>query len=446
MTIIELESLINALNDNQISTEDLARLESELTSNPASMQIYLDMMDMENMLSHQCNLNDHIIRPVVSVDRMLKHQRIATWRRVAFATAALLMIGIVALSLLNISDNDALTFKLGPDTRYSLNHAKGSELSEGLVMETGSRLKIEYGTVELNFESGVKAVIEAPADIEMLAADQVKMRYGTAWYNVPSGAEGFTVLTDELRVVDLGTEFGVKASLKNLDEVHVMKGKVQVTSRRASKQFEELIAGQARKIDPIGGLKEIPLKGGLFIAALPSKQQPYVAFEDQINKGVQKWRIQKGNVIAVVGDYRDTACPINTSGDDDHSLVHFDLNGIEIKSSGRGYLCLGDEGQLSPNLVSTQFDVHKGRKYTVYFQHAGSHNGSQKIAPTVTMLGKTLASHKFDCLDRKWTSSTFTFVADEDGVATLSFDNAGSTISDNSDTLLDSVLITSSPL
>ncbi len=44
-------------------------------------------------------------------------------------------------------------------------------------MLKGSRLKVEYGTVELNFDSGVRAVIKAPADIEV--ASNGRMFIGT---------------------------------------------------------------------------------------------------------------------------------------------------------------------------------------------------------------------------------------------------------------------------
>jgi len=441
----ELDRLIKAITDGDISAVDLAAFETEMTTNSVSMRYYLDMVDMDNLLHHQCNLNDYILKPVVSMDLVLQQQKKKTWKMVALSTAALFICGLIVLTLFNTDQEDQLTLRLGPDTRYSLTHSDSDQQPNDLTMRKGSRLKIDYGTVELNFESGVRAVVKAPADIEMLESDQLKMRSGIAWYHVPSGEEGFTVHTNELTVVDLGTEFGIKASLKELDEVHVITGKVTVTSLRARKGSTELSANNARRIDSIGRLENIPLQANLFIDKLPAKSNVRIVLEDQFNNGLENWSNPKGNATFIEGDYRDKGCIIDTNGEEDHSLIHFDHTGSEINSSGNGYIALGDKAKPGTNQISTTIKIHKGRTYTIHFRHAGSHNGTQKAVASVELNNKQLAHQSFDCPDKWWASASLSFTSQVDGIATLNISNIGSTVSDASDTLIDSVLITSSP-
>ncbi len=442
MELLELESLINALNDKQISAEDLVRLEAEVSQNPESLQCYLAMMDIENLLHHQCNLNDSI-KPVVLVEQVLKHQKAKTWKLVALSTAALLLIGILSLTLF-VSDRAPLTFALGPDTQYSLSHSNAKADTEELVMKKGSRLKLEYGTAQLTFASGVKAVIKAPADIEMLELDKIRMQTGTAWYNVPSGAEGFTVLTSELKVVDLGTEFGILASLDSPDEVHVIEGKVQVSSVKHASDVHDLVSSQAVKRNSFGKLDNTSFNEALFINKLPTSSEPFIVLQDQFNNGLLNWSNSKGNAIIAEGDYGNN-CQLNTLGQSDHSLLHFDSTGKLIKSEGQNYLVLGDRSNPAPNSIIKQFKINKGRIYTVYFRHAASQNGLQKLSVSVDFNKQIIESHQYDSSPSRWTSNSFIFTSKKDGYATINFNNNGSIDSKDSDTLLDSVLVTSSP-
>lgn len=443
MNISKLNGLIKKLNEGEILAEDLAVLENELVGNPESMSHYLALVDVENLLEYKSKLEQHIKKPVISMERVLQRQRVKTVKWVALSTAAILMLGIIGLSLFRVATEDTLAYKLGPDTRFTISHSGGGDSVEKGKMQKGSRLKLAYGSVSLNLESGVKAVIQAPADIEMLADDLLKMRSGIGWYEVPAGAEGFTVLTNEMRVVDLGTEFGVVADLNKADEVHVMNGKVRAISLKSVDTVAELKLSQSRKIDKNGQFVEIEPDHDRFIDELPSRAIPQIVFEEEFNTSLSSWRADKGNALVFSGDYSNTKCKINTVGDSDHSTLKFSINGEEIEAVGVSYLALGDEARNPPNVISTKFQVYKGRKQTVYFRHAGSHNGSQKLGAVVRLNGRIIAEHNFDCSDKEWSSSSFSFDSEKDGLVTLTFNNAGSVNSDESDTLLDSILVTS---
>jgi hypothetical protein len=69
--------------------------------------------------------------------------------------------------------------------------------------------------------------------------------------NVASWGSGFTVDTDALRVIDLGTKFAVAASAEDV-ETHVLQGKVRVQRRQASidgRRSVLLDEGEAIRVD-----------------------------------------------------------------------------------------------------------------------------------------------------------------------------------------------------
>ena len=97
------------------------------------------------------------------------------------------------------------------------------------------------------------------------------MRQGRAWFQVPPEAIGFEVITPEIKVIDLGTEFGIITDLSDLkgDEVHVFKGKVEVQSRFGRKKKETLRAGKARITHFTGKLIPTAIDHKAFLQRLP---------------------------------------------------------------------------------------------------------------------------------------------------------------------------------
>ena len=446
MDTVELDKLIEALTEGNIPDEDLVTFEAEVISNPASMKYYLARMDIENLLHHHYNLNDYISKPVISMDRVLKQQQKKSWRIVTLATAALIIFGLTILALFNANNDHIILVKLGPETQYSISHKGSHQHSDDLAMRKGSRMKFEYGTVELKLKSGVRAVIKSPADIKMLENGQLKIRYGVAWFHVPSGEEGFTIHTSELRVVDLGTEFGIKAHLTQRDEVHVLSGKVRVTSLQKAKDSAEFTSNKACIVNSFGRLEEVPVHNNLFIDSLPEVSLPHIVLEEQFNNGLLNWKDLRGFATAEEGRFLNLDCTINTIGQDDHSITHFSPTGDEIPAFGNGFITLGKHNQSEPVVIAADINIVKGRRYTIYFRHAGSHNGSQKVMTTVKLKNKVLINKSFNCPNKEWASSQLSFTSEEDGTASLQFSNTGSSYSDGSDTLLDSILVVSSPL
>lgn len=276
MTRPHLIRLIQALIDGRISEQDLALVQDELARSEDARNLYLDTVEIDTFLSQQTTepaLKDN----VVSMEHVVQRQKRRVFKVAVMAAAALLILSLVTMRVFFIETTppSGLTFEVAPGTQFEISHRSATGPANELTLEPGSRLQLSQGTVELNFDSGVKSIVSAPADITLHEPNSLYMNLGTAWFYVPQKAVGFKVTTKDLDIVDLGTKFGVIASPTQHDELHVLEGKVQVTANRLRKESAILTAGEARRIDPIGRLTNIPTKPKAFLTQLP-QSLPYI--------------------------------------------------------------------------------------------------------------------------------------------------------------------------
>ena len=121
--------------------------------------------------------------------------------------------------------------------------------SNGEFLISGQKLELEFGLAEIEFASGAKVILQGPAQFTTIDKNASRLLCGRLTASVPKGANGFTVLTPEHEVVDLGTEFGVLVgnSLDETTEIHVFKGLVEVETNTAlpSKKTVKLAENEA---------------------------------------------------------------------------------------------------------------------------------------------------------------------------------------------------------
>lgn len=99
-------------------------------------------------------------------------------------------------------------------------------MPNGTRMVTGQEsYLLTQGLVKVLFDTRVQVVIEAPAEFRMLTGDRIGLTYGKVYVTVPKEAVGFSVYTQNSRIIDMGTEFGVEADSRGDTRLHVLKGK-----------------------------------------------------------------------------------------------------------------------------------------------------------------------------------------------------------------------------
>ena len=105
----------------------------------------------------------------------------------------------------------------------------GSELPTAVNSKLGTgTLSLVEGIATLKFKSGATVTIEAPTKLLIRDAMHCRLIEGTVTAEVPEPAHGFTIDTPDIKVVDLGTRFGVTAGSMGNSQVRVFQGEVEV--------------------------------------------------------------------------------------------------------------------------------------------------------------------------------------------------------------------------
>lgn len=140
------------------------------------------------------------------------------------------------------------------------------------LMDSDPPFMLREGYAELLFDNEAKVVIEGPAEFQVLSGERLRLHYGQLYATVPDAAQGFTVVTAHCRVIDLGTEFGVKESLDGDTEIHVVKGRVDLTATLGGKVYDSLISdGLAMRVSSkLDQVREIAFNQLLFTREIDS--------------------------------------------------------------------------------------------------------------------------------------------------------------------------------
>lgn len=89
-------------------------------------------------------------------------------------------------------------------------------------------LALVEGVATLKFDSGAMVTLEAPTRLEILNAMNCRLLEGSLTADVPESAHGFTIVTPDLKVVDLGTRFGMTTGAAGDSHVYVFEGEVKL--------------------------------------------------------------------------------------------------------------------------------------------------------------------------------------------------------------------------
>ncbi|MBC8378244.1 MAG: FecR domain-containing protein [Planctomycetes bacterium] len=151
--------------------------------------------------------------------------------------------------------------KIAPPASYEvamISDSMNAEWSSKLPTSQGTRItshskpiRLTRGVIKIRTDDEVEIVLEAPSEFYFSSYSEVSMNYGRLFARVSEQGYGFTVVTPSLKVVDLGTEFGVLADIEGKTEVHLYKGKANVFAgeKHEPKISQLLAAGSAVKVD-----------------------------------------------------------------------------------------------------------------------------------------------------------------------------------------------------
>ncbi|RFC46876.1 MAG: ferric-dicitrate binding protein FerR, regulates iron transport through sigma-19 [Verrucomicrobia bacterium] len=212
--------------------------------------------------------------------------------------AALILLGIPAALVLQRQTGNAPEPASSPARSLAVvNHILGATWRAGdQVLRPGdligpSRIRFESGLLQLQFFNGVQAVIEGPADFEILSAEESFCHRGRFHAIVPPQANCFRVRTAQGELIDFGTEFGLEVSPDGA-EVHVFDGEVafQTDDDRIPTR---LGVGRAALIPTVGRAQPREANADLFASYREVNQMQAMSTEKRLAEWYQSslfWR------------------------------------------------------------------------------------------------------------------------------------------------------------
>ena len=254
----DIRPLAQAYCDGTLSPADAERLNAILRDDPAAQRVFLEVTAVHARLQSEYGPAD-TAEP--------RHPRTAP--RSAFRAAR--MWAALAAAVLVA----AVLFRPGaPASVAVLTNTAGAKWTNGSAPTPGTplypgRVKLDAGVAEIAFGSGAVAVVEGPAEIELVSAGGAFLHAGQA---VVRATAAFAMETPTLHVADRGGyEYGVLVEPSGDTVLQVYDGEV-VATRKESGDSRELDGGRAVRV--AGSVEPVPFWPERFVRVLPSKDDP----------------------------------------------------------------------------------------------------------------------------------------------------------------------------
>lgn len=216
---MELDSLINAKLEGEITPAQNDRLEALLREDWQARRRYLELADQHARLLRQ---------PEVSTGRLVETPLISrkTFRLpyAPLAAAAAAVILAVAIWPKNPAAEEATSDGVATLSQTLDADFAGKPLRHGDTIAPG-RVTLNKGLAQIEFFSGATLLVEGSAELEVVSAWEARCHHGRVRVHVPPAAKGFLMHAPDVKVEDLGTEFALNVSGKD-SALHVFDGEV----------------------------------------------------------------------------------------------------------------------------------------------------------------------------------------------------------------------------
>lgn len=223
--------------EGRLSDDEWAQLQADVIADPKLREMYAERAWLHGQLQAEKQTLPHLIEAESDVVAP------SFWRPLVWAAAAAIVTALVTLNVRTVPEVETVaTLIEAEDCRWA-----GSELptAQGSRLGVGTLALVE-GMATLEFESGARVTLEAPATLEVLSKMHCRLIEGSVVADVREPAHGFTVDAPAVKVVDLGTRFGVTANRFGNSQVIVFDGEVEV--ERDNQEPKLLTTGQGMHI------------------------------------------------------------------------------------------------------------------------------------------------------------------------------------------------------
>ena len=300
----EMEKLILAYFDEGLNASDQRRLATLLRDDPDAQAMFHSHMRLEGSmvsLAQAGFISDPELEATVSADssapvaepRPSETRSVTLWiHRIVIGTAALVAGFYLAQIMAPSSQLDIATPKVGHFSRIIAAEWVSGAPTLGSDVTLGT-YELKSGIVEFEFDNGATVILEGPAHFEVNTAERTFLHHGRVRTHVPPQAYGFTMDTQTMHVVDLGTEFGMEVNPDGAAEVHVFDGEVEILQRQMTDDTPRLFlaAGEGLRLEHSGLQSDIDADLDAFVDqfTLESRAATYLDdLADQLAKVQQE--------------------------------------------------------------------------------------------------------------------------------------------------------------
>jgi hypothetical protein len=216
---MNLESLIHAKLDGEITPEQHTQLEALLRDDWQARRLYLELADQQARLLQQPAVNTGRLKQPSVMSRTVR------WRTSALlaSAAAIVLLAFIVWPRAAV-DNEAISNGV----------AMVSDTLDAAFAETAVRsgdtiapgkLTLNKGLAQIEFFSGATVLIEGATQLEIISAWEARCVSGRVRVQVPPAAKGFLMHAPDVKLEDLGTEFALNVNGQD-SAVHVFDGEV----------------------------------------------------------------------------------------------------------------------------------------------------------------------------------------------------------------------------
>lgn len=225
--------------DGLLSPEEHDGLKADVIRDADLRAQYVDQMWLHSALrAERETLVELLDAEPVAEEKIVRRWPMAMWAAAA-AACVTLVVSAWTFGKGTLFQRPVATLVQADNCKWA-----GSDLPTAVNAKLGTgRLALVEGIATLKFKSGATVTMEAPTTLEILTAMHCRLVEGTLTAEVPEPAHGFTIDTPDIKVVDLGTKFGVTAGSAGNSQVRVFEGEVEIGGLKGG-QMKRLTEGK----------------------------------------------------------------------------------------------------------------------------------------------------------------------------------------------------------
>ena len=240
----EFEDLIQSYCNGTLSSRELELLEEELTKSTERRDTFNSALNLDAALKEEAE-GFEVEDP--STSHSAEGSKISLW----IAAFILISINLFFLSYIatpsqnktEVTEPTQTTIALITKTLNTERATKSIPLIPGQQLEPGI-LSVDKGIMQIELFSGVTLLVHGPTKLDIKDSMHIKLFHGKIRCRIPSQATGFAVNTNELDIVDFGTEFTLTTYKDSNSRLFIHDGNVAILDPSTKKELYAISEGK----------------------------------------------------------------------------------------------------------------------------------------------------------------------------------------------------------